>query len=98
MNCYLANLKGNYKKHRLFYLVLKNQGGDIVENLTIKILKEIDEWARTSAIRKEDLPLFIYELLYAIYSNKDGENLVGITTAKNIFELIDQSIKNNSKR
>lgn len=79
----------------MLILVLKNQGGDIVENLTKKILKEIDEWARTSAIRKEDLPLFIYELLYAIYSNKDGENLVGITTAKNIFELIEQSIKNN---
>lgn len=67
-----------------------------MENLTIKVLKEIDEWGRTSAIRKEDMPLFIYELLYTIYSSKDGEQLIDITTMKDIFELVEQVIKMNT--
>ena len=67
-----------------------------MENLTIKVLKEIDEWGRTSAIRKEDMSLFIYELLYTIYSSKDGEQLIDITKMKDIFELVEQVIKKNT--
>ena len=69
-----------------------------MENLITKILKEIDEWGRTSAIRKEDMPLFIYELFYTIYSSKDGEQLIDVTTMKNIFELIEQVIKKNKSK
>lgn len=66
-----------------------------MEKSIVKMLRRLEEWRHTNSIRKEDMPLFIYQILYIIYACKDNNQLIKLTTEKNIFELINQLIKTN---
>lgn len=68
-----------------------------MENTINKILREVSEWGHTSSIRREDIPLFTYEMLYIIYSSRENKEELKLDETKNIFELINQVIKINEK-
>lgn len=68
-----------------------------MENTINKILREVSEWGHTSSIRREDIPLFTYEMLYIIYSSRENKEELKLDETKNIFELINQAIKINEK-
>lgn len=66
-----------------------------MEQTIIKILREVSDWAHTSTIRREDLPLFTYEMLYIIYSSREMKKELDVASTNSIFELINQIMKIN---
>lgn len=68
-----------------------------MENTINQILRNVNEWGHTSSIRREDIPLFVYEMLYVIYSSRENNYELKIDETKNIFELINQAIGINDK-
>lgn len=66
-----------------------------MENSNEKILQKIYWRCRRSAIKGEDIPLFICEVLYIVYFIRKNKGNIDIKSFKNIFELVNQLAENN---